>query len=72
MTKKKTILVSKYNDLSKIYKIKLNEIYNIKKENKVYRIIPSPNQYYNYKRDRMSDIINESKYGNVSNHNYSK
>lgn len=41
----RSILISKYNDLSKII--------DVTKKNKIIKIIPSPHHYYDLKKNRM-------------------
>ena len=62
MVKTKSIVISRYNDLSKIYDIKTNAL---------YKIIPSPNYYYNFKQNCFVEIIDKKTKKNILKYDYS-
>ena len=62
---KRILLISKYNDLSKIY------YYNTRNNKKIYKIIPSPNFYFDPKRNRLRKILNRKMKRNILVNNYS-
>lgn len=62
MTKNNKILISNYNDLSKLYNIK---------DNKLYKVIPSPNHFYSTKRNRLYKVLNNKNKQKILIDNYS-